>query len=238
MDSPPLMLAQRCRNVDRYHRQLPFVTPHNQYKNNLTKTVSKANNLDPGQQSLRHSNRDLLHPRRCRLPLLPWFEANFEIHKQNQESLSLSQNAWNECTIRLHNCDPETFELYMNWHYTGRIPIPIIMSDEYYEEYEAQHADNENDHFPGDDYEDEYVQVVGEDVISAEDEEAREDYYKHAMLFMAKAYVLGRKAQDGYFQKEVDMVMQELRDYIMRAGGFARGMIVIQRAGKILTEEE
>lgn len=112
------------------------------------------------------------------------------------------------------------------------------MSDEYYEEYEAQHADNENDHFPGDDYEDEYVQVVGEDVISAEDEEAREDYYKHAMLSMAKAYVLGRKAQDGYFQKEVDMVMQELRDYIMRAGGFARGMIVIQRAGKILTEEE
>lgn len=124
------------------------------------------------------------------------------------------QTSWQEYTVHIPNCDPEIFELYLNWHYTERFPIPVDLGEDETENsdddgnYDTDDAngtdgtDGTNDDEVGDD----------ENTEEGDDGSPRTNWRAHAMLFLTRALMLGRYLHDECFQFELMKVIQQVSE--------------------------
>lgn len=124
--------------------------------------------------------------------------------------------------MHIPNCDPEVFELYLNWQYTERFPIPIDLRED---------DGKDESKIPG-------GSTNSTDSSVADDEhDEEEDYFRHAVLFLTKAYVLGRKVHDEYFQFELTKVIREIYGRMMLGyGGYETTMEAMAEASRIVAE--
>ena len=112
--------------------------------------------------------------------------------------------------------------MYLNWQYRERFPIPITMPREDEEDYDYGYEYS---------YWYEIGYQEGDWEGDEEGEKEMEDYYGNALLFLTKAYILGRRVHDEYFQREIVRIIKEILDKIMFGNmGFKRGMEVFDKA--------
>ena len=131
-----------------------------------------------------------------------------------------SQTSWQECTLQIPSCDPEVFELYINWQYTERLPIPITMPHD-----EPVYSDDDDDDESG-------VSPTGDG-----NDEAEGNYLRHALLFLTKAYVLGRKVHDEYLQFELTKIIREVQSRMMLGRGrYETTIEAVMEASRIVAE--
>lgn len=118
--------------------------------------------------------------------------------------------------------------MYLNWQYKGRFPIPITMPREDEDDYDHGYPYTywyENDYQEGDWEGDE------------EEEEEEKDYYGHALSFLTKAYVLGRRVHDEYFQNETVRILKKILTNIMYGDeGLESGTEAFEKAAKVVRE--
>lgn len=113
----------------------------------------------------------------------------------------------------------------MNWQYTERFPIPIDLGEDDGED-ESEISGGSTDSIDST-----YSSVADDE----HDEE--EDYFRHAVLFLTKAYVLGGKVHDEYFQFELSKVIREIYERMMlRDGGYETTMETMAEASRIVDE--
>ena len=162
-----------------------------------------------------------------------WFRTQFEAHERQQEEAKangtdLDPGTWHDCTLHIPNCDPEVFEMYLNWQYKERFPIPITMPREDEEDYDFGYPYTYW-------YENEYMEGDWEGDKEGDGEKTVADYYSDALLFLTKAYVLGRRMRDHHFQSETLKVIREMMGKIMLGNdGLKRGMEAFEKASKIV----
>lgn len=124
--------------------------------------------------------------------------------------------------MQIPNCEPEVFELYLNWQYTERFPIPIDLGEDDGDESEMSDGSTSS---------------TDSNVADDENEE-EDDYFRHALLFLTKAYVLGRKLHDEYFQFELTKVIREVQGRMMLGyGGYEATIEAIVEASRIIAED-
>ena len=120
--------------------------------------------------------------------------------------------------------------MYLNWQYRERFPIPITMPREDEEDYDYGYPYSYW-------YECDYQEGDWEGDDGEEGEKEVEDYYGNALLFLTKAYILGRRVHDEYFQREIVRITKEILDKIMFGNmGFKRGMEVFDKALMIVKD--
>lgn len=121
-----------------------------------------------------------------------------------------SETSWQECTVYIPNCEPEIFELYLNWHYTERFPIPV----------ELHHDESESESEGSDVGADGTDNGVGNDENNGGDNGPQTDWHAHAVQFLTKALLLGRWLHDECFQYELTRLIQQITgQLVIRYGG-------------------
>lgn len=78
---------------------------------------------------------------------------------------------------------------------------------------------------------------VGDWEGNEEEKEEEKDYYGDALSFLTKAYVLGRRVHDGYFQNETVRILNEILTNIMYGDeGLESGTEAFEKAAKTVRE--